>query len=113
MDLLNLMKDKPADFDICNSKQMIFIGDKSSIETVFLVLYDDSDYFKEFTGDDIKPLVKKREMEGVIIPVSAVKEMTTLLMDSYAILTHPMGTGEERLKVAQKINDALEKVRLF
>lgn len=113
MDLLEMLRDKPADFDIRTAQQMTFVGDKSTIEPTALVLYDDRNYFEVYTGDQIKGLVETRKMEGTIIPIPKVKEMTMLLLDSYAVLMNPEATLEDRLKVAQRINDLLETMRLL
>lgn len=113
MSLLDMLRDKPADFDVRTAQQMVFVGDKSTLESSAMVLYDDSNYFEVFTGDEIKKLVEERKMEGVVVPVVKIKDMTVLLLDSYAVLMNEGSSLEERLKVSQRINDLLETMRLI
>jgi hypothetical protein len=112
-DLIDMLRDKPADFDVRTAQQMTFVGDKSTIESSSLVLYDDGSYFEVYAGNDIKKLVEERKMEGVIVPIAKVKDMTVLLLDSYAVLMNPNSTLEEKLRVSQRINDLLETMRLL
>lgn len=113
MDLLDMLRDQPVEFDIRSGKQIAFVGDKSTIEDVSLVIYEDSNYQPAFTGDEIKKLVASRKMDGVIIPNAKVRDMAVLLLDSYSSLMDSHASLEERLKVAQRINDLLETMRLL
>lgn len=114
MDLLDRLADRPADFNLKTSSEMTFIAkDKSQITPVRQVYYDDSNYFEQFTGDDILNLVESHKIEGVIVPVTKMKDMVMLLMDSYAVLMDQNASLEDRLKVSNRINDLLSPLRLL
>jgi hypothetical protein len=113
MGLLDLLGQKPADFDIRTASQILFVGDKSTIEQSWLILYDSSEYFEVYSGDDIKKLVKDQKMVGTVVPVHLIQRMLAMLLDSYAVLSNPHASMQDRLKVSQWINDELVPLRLL
>lgn len=113
MDLLEMLRDKPPDFDIRTAQQSVFVGPKSTIESVALVLSDSSSYFEVYTGNEVKDLVISGKMQGAVIPVSKVKDMAILLLDSYALMMNQSCDLSSRLKLALRIGDLLETVKLL
>lgn len=113
MDLLDALRERPQEFDIRTSQQMMFVGGKSVNEPVSAVFYDDTSYFEVYTGNDVKDLVENRKMAGVVVPVGRLRELLMMLLDSWAVLMNNAANLEDRLRVANKISDLLETMKLL
>lgn len=114
MDLLKTTAVPPAEIDLKTAQQMTFISkDKSTIEPVALVLYDDSNYTDVYTGDEILKLVAKRKLEGIIIPGEKLKDMVLMLLDAYPVLMLQDARLEDKLKVANRISSFLTDIRVM
>jgi hypothetical protein len=114
MDILDLIKEKPANFDIKQSQHIVFISPKESTTNgVDIVLYDESSCSEAFSGNEIIDFVKNGKIQGVIVSSNKVKDILTLLMDVYPVMMHAVSKLDQRLKAANRISSLLSVLKLM
>lgn len=115
MDLIDLTKERPADFDIGRSQQLVFTGPEESISpsSVALVFYDESSCLEAYAGNEILKLIKQEKMQGVAVPIHRVKDMIVSMLDAYQVLMQVNSKMEDRLRIANRMSAILSDLKLM
>ena len=115
MDLIELTKDRPADFDISKSQQLIFTGPEQSLSPtgVAIIFFDEGSCLDAYSGNEVFGLIRKEKIQGVAIPTAKVKDMIVSLMDAYHQLMQVNPKMDEKLKVANRMSALLSDLKLM
>lgn len=115
MDLIELTKDRPADFDISQSQQLIFTGPEQSVSPtgVSIVFFDEGSCLDAYSGNEVLGLIKREKIQGVAIPTAKVKDMIISLMDAYQVLMQVNPKMDEKLKIANRMSALMSDLKLM
>lgn len=114
MDILDSMKEPPADVDLHNAQIIVFdYTGKKSMPSASTVIFDDSEYYEPYKKDEILKLVENRKIQGIVIESEKLTEMLMRLLDSFEILRSTEATEEEKMRLSNKIYDLLEPMRVI